>query len=208
MDDASIRPLTVWIAVAVKQQQQMLCLFILRCRLGPWTMYSSNRSQCGFSLLWSSVSSKCCASFPAIQILASEVHERCIHRTAHSVDFHCCEAVFQTYVVPLFPPFSLSSEVHGRCMDDILLQALKSKSVCKPSIRPSSVNQSKFWSFCAPKSTRYYAYIIKENLRYFAQVLVLIAKARSFPQKHVHVPGLFNRSSSFQLPVLNHVLLL
>jgi hypothetical protein len=34
------------------------------------------------------------------------------------------------------------------------------------------------------------------------QVLVIIAKARSFPQRHVHVPVLFNRSSSFQLAVL------
>ncbi len=97
--------------------------------------------------------------------------------------FYCCEAVFQTNVVPLFPPFTLAFEVHGRCMDDLLRQASKSKSFCKPSTLPSSVHQSKFWKFLRPKCTRYYAYIIKENLRYYAQVLVLIAKKHAlFPK--------------------------
>jgi hypothetical protein len=66
--------------------------------------------------------------------------------------------------------------------------------------RPSSVHQSKLWKFLRPKSTRYYDYIIKEGI--MRKFLVLLAKARPFPQKHVHVPGLFNRSTSFQLPVL------
>jgi hypothetical protein len=118
------------------------------------------------------------------------------------VDFHCCGAVFQTNVVPLFSPFRLACVVHGRCMDDLLRQVSKSKSVCKPSTRPSSVHQSKFWKFLRPKSTQNYLYIIKENLRYYMHVLVLIAEASSYSQKHVYVPGLFNRSTSFQLPVL------
>jgi hypothetical protein len=51
-------------------------------------------------------------------------------------DFHCCEAVFQTNVVPLFPPYKLASEVHGRCIHRTVCQCEAAFNKCCASFFP------------------------------------------------------------------------